>query len=276
MRNARIARVFPRRTKQTPDDEFAFSCAPGLFPPSVDEVHVSVAFTWDRRHAEELARQWERVAPTTIGGPGVGMRGEEFTPGMYLKRGCVITSRGCPNRCWFCSAWLRDGGIRELPITEGWIVQDDNLLACSASHIRAVFDMLRRQPQAAQFVGGLEAARLEQWHVDEIASLRPKQIFLAYDTPDDYEPLLRAVKMFTDTGITKASHCLRCYVLIGAPLDTFDDAEARCKQVLSLGVLPMAMLWRDPAGVTNGEWRRFQREWVRPTITATRMAQCQA
>ncbi|MCL5103035.1 MAG: hypothetical protein M1133_02815 [Armatimonadetes bacterium] len=110
----RIARVFPRRTKATPVDDLAFYDEPGLFPPCVDEVHVSVTFTYDLPRAEHLAKAWERVAPVTIGGPATGMPGGEFTPGAYLKAGYVITSRGCPNRCWFCSVWRREGNTREL------------------------------------------------------------------------------------------------------------------------------------------------------------------
>ena len=36
-----IARVFPRRTSATPDDELAFIGDPPLFLPGMDEVHVS-------------------------------------------------------------------------------------------------------------------------------------------------------------------------------------------------------------------------------------------
>lgn len=35
----RIIRVFPRRTKATPDDSMAFIGEPGLFTPEVDEIH---------------------------------------------------------------------------------------------------------------------------------------------------------------------------------------------------------------------------------------------
>ena len=42
-----IARVFPRRTKATPDDALAFTGEPPLLElPEIDEVHISVAFTY--------------------------------------------------------------------------------------------------------------------------------------------------------------------------------------------------------------------------------------
>ena len=171
----RIARVFPRRTNASPTDPLAFFDAPGLFPVEADEVHVSVTFTYDIPAAERLAKAWERIAPVKMGGPALGAAGGDFTPGMYLKRGYVITSRGCPNHCWFCAVPKREGELRELPITEGYNVLDDNLLACSEPHIRAVFAMLHRQKFGRpEFTGGLESARLRDWHVDLLSDLHPR------------------------------------------------------------------------------------------------------
>ncbi len=265
----RIARVFPRKTNATPRDELAFFDEPGLFPPDVDAVHVSVTFTWDLPRAQYLAAAWAHVAPTSLGGPAVGTRGGEFVPGRYLKPGFVITSRGCPNRCGFCLAWRRDGNqVRELPIHDGWIVQDDNLLACSEPHIRAVCAMLARQQQRAKFSGGLEAARLADWHVDLLASLQPRpEVWFACDSADDWEPLAIAAGKMLAAGWTKASHRLRCYVLIGTGGDTPKDASCRLERVQRMGFTPMAMLRRDPLARTPpAEWRRFQRRWARPAI----------
>lgn len=268
----RIARVFPRRTSATPTDALAFVGGPGLFPPEVDRVHVSVAFDADLRRAEELAREWAPVAPVEVGGPATGMRGEDFQPGMYLRRGYTITSRGCPNRCWFCRVWRVDGDVRELPIRDGWIVQDDNLLACSEGHVRAVFAMLKRQPERAQFTGGLEAARLKPWHVDLIAGLRPKQVFFAYDQPDDLEQLRSARVMLREVYGRDSGHVLRCYVLIGFPGDTIDAAERRLQETVRIGFMPMAMLWTAASECRQEVmWRRLQRQWANETIIGCNM-----
>jgi len=183
----KIIRVFPRKTSATPTDELAYIGYPSMFSSGieVDRVHISVAFTWDIPEAELLEKAWRHVAPVEIGGPAIGQRGEGFIPGMYLKKGYVITSRGCNNSCWFCSVPKREGGIRELPITDGWNVLDDNLLACSESHIRSVFAMLARQGKRPFFTGGLDAVRLKPWHVEELVKLNPVEMFFAYDTPND-------------------------------------------------------------------------------------------
>jgi hypothetical protein len=199
----RIARVFPLRTAATPIDELAFiGDPPGLFPPEVDEVHISVAFTWDFPEAERLEKEWRQISPVTIGGPATGQRGEYFESGKYLKTGYVITSRGCRNRCWFCSVWKREGDIREFSITEGWNILDDNLLATSISHFDKVCDMLRKQKHRPEFTGGLKAAILTRYHAEQLFELKPKTLFFAYDTPSDKEPLFEAGKRLFKAGVT--------------------------------------------------------------------------
>ena len=266
----RIIRVFPRRTNATPVDSLAYSGGPDFFAEA-DEVRISVSFSWDLPEAERLEKQWRFVAPVKIGGPAAGERGEDFTPGMFLKKGCVISSRGCPNRCWFCSVWRREGeAIRELPITEGWNVLDDNLLACSQNHIRGVFSMLEKQKKAPIFSGGLEAARLEKWHVEELRKINPKKMFFAYDTPGDREPLSQAGKMLLENGFSRKSHCLRCYVLIGFKGDSFQAAEKRLNEAMRAGFIPFAMLYRDKSGERDKEWVRFAWPWMRPAVISAK------
>ncbi|MFV0399178.1 MAG: hypothetical protein ACK5LX_00985 [Oscillospiraceae bacterium] len=277
----RIARVFPRRTNATPKDDLAFiGPPPECFSqshlwskaPEVDEVHISVTFTCDTPKAEKLAREWAWIAPVKIGGPAFNEPGGDFVPGKYLKEGYVITSRGCPNRCWFCSVPAREGyQLRQLPITHGWNVLDDNLLACSESHIRAVFRMLADQPHKPLFTGGLEAKMLKPWHAEELRKLGAKRLYMAYDTPDDLEPLIEAGKMLREGGITQESHTAACYVLVGYQGDTFEKAEKRLTDTVKAGFWPNAMLYRDDSGNANPEWRRFQREWFNPHIVGTKV-----
>ena len=271
-----IIRVFPRQTKATPVDPLARIGVAPSFPDwdePIDEIHVSVTFSWDLPVAEAIARTWEQYGPVKIGGPATGTRGEGFEPGKYLRPGYVITSRGCPNRCFFCFVWKRDGDIRELPITEGWNVLDDNILATSDAHFLRVIDMLGRQPEAPQFTGGLEAARRREWHAEALRSVRPKQMFFAYDTPDDHEPLVAAGKLLLSKGFTEASHALRAYVLCGYPKDTMEEADKRMHQTLAAGFMPMAMVFRNEKGKKDPRWATFQRLWARPALIASRSQQ---
>lgn len=267
----RLIRVFPRRTKATPDDELAFTGPPTLFAKA-DEVHVSVAFTADKPHAEWLAEQWKHVAPTQVGGVAYGNTSLEFIPGRYIKPGYTITSRGCPRRCWFCGVWKKWPEANPLPIYDGWNVLDDNLLACPEWHVRKVFDMVRAQKRQIEFTGGLEALALQDYQVELLASLRPRpNMFFAYDPGDTFESMRSAASRLIEAGFTKASHRLRSYVLIGFPLDTFDKAEKRLREVLELGFTPHAMLWQPetPSAMKwtpEPAWKAFQRRWARPAI----------
>lgn len=265
----KIARVFPRRNKATPTDPLVFTAPPGLFPPEVDAVHVSVAFTEDLRDAEDLALQWKHVAPVTIGGPACGTIGGEFTPGMYIKEGYTITSRGCPNHCWFCLVPEREPRVTEFPIKPGWNLIDDNILACSEGHIRAVFAMLKAQPRQVCLSGGLEAKRLRPWHVDLLVDLHPDQMFLAFDTPDDEEPLRAAAQMLREAGFNR--HELRCFCLIGYKGDTFEKAEKRIRTIIELGFYPFAMLYKKESEEVSKSWQKFQRDWAAPVLIAAKL-----
>jgi len=263
----KIIRVFPRKTNATPDDENVRFMEP-LRGDSADEIHISVTFTYDLKKAEYLYSQWKHVAATKIGGPATGEMSDAFTPGMYLKKGSVITSRGCNNKCWFCSVWKREGAIRELPITEGWNVRDDNLLACSDQHIISVFEMLKKQKHQIEFTGGIEAKLLKQWHVDLLSSLKMKTLYCAYDTKDDLDPLIEAGKMLSRSKISYANRKASCYVLIGYPGDTIDSAIKRIRQSVHAGFFPFAMLYRDKRGEYDLQWKKFQRQFANPILVA--------
>ncbi|RUV07957.1 hypothetical protein EOA79_02385 [Mesorhizobium sp. M1A.F.Ca.IN.020.03.2.1] len=267
----RLIRVFPRKTKASPDDALAYFGPPDLFAEA-DEVHISVTFTADKEIAERLAEQWRYVAPVKIGGVAYEDASLEFIPGRYIKPGYTITSRGCPRRCWFCDVHRKWPTVNVLPIHEGWNILDDNLLAAPRDHVEAVFAMLRHQNRRVEFTGGLEALALQDYQVDLLASLRPRpNMFFAYDPGDAFETLVSAADRLLEAGFTAESHRMRVYVLIGFPKDTFDLAEARLRQMLSIGFTPHAMLWMPTKPSQEKwrpapEWRAFQRRWARPAI----------
>ncbi len=272
----RLIRVFPRRTKATPDDGLVRFGPPDLFDHA-DQVDVSVTFTYDKPAAERLAEQWHKVAPVRIGGVAYGDRGLNFIPGKYIKHGYTFTSRGCPRRCWFCGVWkVWPNPELIMPLREGWNILDDNLLACPEHHVRSVFAMLQRvsrdRRRRVEFTGGLEALALQDYQVGLLADLTPRpHCFFAYDPGDAFETLQSAAQRLLDAGFTARSHRLCCYVLIGYPKDTFSLAEKRLRDILNIGFTPMAMLWRpekpsQERWAPEPEWRTFQRRWARPAL----------
>lgn len=272
----KIARVFPRKTNLTPCDSLSFIGDPDLYNmPNVGEVHISVTFSTDMPEAEKLYNVWSKYyGNVKMGGVALQDPGSEFVPGMYIKEGNVITSRGCPNKCWFCDVWKREGNTRELIIQDGYNLLDSNILACSDAHIKNVFLMLFNQKEEGHkitFTGGFEAARLKPWHVDLLWHLGPTRMYFAYDTKDDLEPLIYAGEMLRYANFTR-SH-LYCYVLIGYKKDTPEKANKRLIEAWVAGFLPFAMLWKpkDPDKEHRSDyemavWEDFQRNWVRPPL----------
>ena len=260
-----LARVFTTKTSMTPDDADAYIGAPPMSLPKYDEVHISVTFTWDVEKTMLLASLWQHKCQTIkIGGCAYDDRGDNFVPGMYLKRGIIITSRGCPNNCSFCFVPAREGKIRELPIQEGNVIQDNNLLACSRQHIRNVFDMLSRQ-RAIEFRGGFECDRITDAIVEDLRKLRIKSIWLAFDSAGDEKYLVKATEKL---GKYFNQNKLRCYVLIGYGNDTPEKAENRLKRAYELGTLPFAQLYRDKNNSIeySKQWKNLTRFWSRPAI----------
>jgi hypothetical protein len=241
----KVIRVFPRRTNATPDDELAVVGRRPELWDDADAVHVSVTFDCDKERAERLAQAWSVVATVEIGGPAIGTPAGNFEPGRYLKHGYTITSRGCPWRCESCLVPQREGALRLLPIRDGWNILDNNLLACPREHVEAVFAMLQRQPHKAKFTGGLEAERLEPWHVDWMLKLKPETMWMAYDSEADWQPLRAAVGMLAEAGIVAPHRTKRvgAYVLMGQRGDTPDKAEVRLLRVIGLGIKTQAMLY---------------------------------
>jgi hypothetical protein len=198
-----------------------------------------------------------------IGGPAYDDGGDEFTPGMFLKAGCTITSRGCPKKCGWCSVPKREGAIRELAIKPGWIVQDNNLLACSERHVRAVFDMLRQQGRAIYFNGGLDKHYLRDWHRELFDSIKIGELWFACDTAADLPHLERASRILDGISIEK----LRCYTMIGYDHETPGRRRAAVREGLRAGVppvLPAVPADRRAAEGVRRAVARVHRKWSRP------------
>lgn len=257
-----IARVFPQKGKYQPDDEHAYFDVPPMFLPEYDEIHVSCAFTWDKKRAEWLAKQWESrfQGKVKIGGPAFFSEAAEFEPGMYIREGVNFTSRGCPNKCKFCFVPKIEGELKTLKVQRGHVINDNNFLACPRGHKKEVFAMLREAGKA-DFRGGLEARRLTEWDAEQICSLKGlSAVYLACDKPSRLKPLKRALNLLKPLK----RHQKTCYVLIGYDDDSPDSAWSRIVDVAKAGAWPYPQLYRPPEAAKRQhprEWQHLQDAW---------------
>jgi hypothetical protein len=266
VRAMKVLRVFPRKTSLTPTDMLAFIGDPPLWRPEADEVHISVTFTWDIDEGERLAAAWSNYYPVVrLGGPAFASPCNRFEPGRYIKPGVTFTTRGCNNCCSWCLVPEREGRLIEYgDFAPGHIVQDNNLLQASRSHIRRVFAMLKSQRRAATLSGGLDARLVGDWLVEELRGVRIAQLFLAADTKAALKPLEKALKKLS--GLNRQQ--LRVYALLAFGGESISEAKERLETIWQLGGMPFAQLYQpaDRFIKYSPEWRRLARRWQRPAI----------
>lgn len=264
----RVLRVFPRRTSHTPRDELVTTKGPTMFRPEVDEVHVSVAFTWDLPAARRLQQEWAQYYPVVrLGGPACNSPLGPFQPGLYIKEGVTFTTRGCNFHCPWCLVPKREGRLATQDFPPGYIIQDNNLLQAPRDHVEAVLDMLEQQPRAAIFSGGLQASLVSDWFAERLRTMRVNAVFLAADTKAALKPLKTAVEKLSFLGRDK----LRSYVLIGFKDETISDATARLEETWNIGVMPFAQLYQPAERwiTYSREWKALARSWSRPAAMRT-------
>ena len=266
-----IIRVFPRRTSYTPDDDMAFVGMPPLIIPEHKEIHVSCAFTWDKAYCEELAFQWEGRTnkPVKLGGPAFGSPAEDFAQGMYMKKNIIFTTRGCNNNCPWCCVPKLEGKLKELPICEGNIIQDNNFLQASRQHKDKVFEMLKHQ-RAICFKGGLEADLIDDHFINGISELKISELWLACDTDARLPEFKKACEKLAKAGFTRDK--IKCYVISYGK--NRDKDEARAQAVYEAGAMPFVQLYRDFSDTKteySADWNAWAGMWQRPAATKAHM-----
>ena len=268
-----IIRVFPERNAYTPDDDMAFIGYPPLWIPEHDEVHISCTFTWEMDYCEALAIAWEAVTDKIVrlGGVAYGSPSNEFTSGMYVKKGITFTSRGCNNNCPFCFVPKREGKLKELPIVEGNVIQDNNFLQTSRPHQAKVFEMLKTQKQIC-FRGGLESRLITPWFAAKCAELqrehRLAELWFAADTDQAIEPLKNAVGILRQHGFRVTDHSVQVYTMSYGHNLAAD--EERMRAVFDLGCMPRCQLYRAPTRQKtrySAEVEAWARKFQRPALT---------
>lgn len=232
---------------------------------------VSVVFTWQVEDAFVLGRDYHRATggDVEIGGPAIELVRRPRESVWNPRRGwlrfpkvpkdddgvvdvlglmnpdATFTTRGCPNKCVFCSVPRIEGPFREL---ERWrpapIVCDNNLLACSRRHFERVLVSLERFDRV-DFNQGLDCRRLTSWHVGLLGQLRNKgikvKVRFAFDRANVKVRLFGAIDRVLGVGIPRQD--IGVYVLVGFR-DTPEAAVERLETVRELGIRPNPMRYQ--------------------------------
>lgn len=263
--------MFPNKNSYTPDDSLAFIGMPPLVIPEHDEIHISCTFTWDKKYCEELKYQWEvrTQKPVKLGGVAFQNPADDFKQGLYIKSNIIFTTRGCNNNCPWCCVPKIEGKLKELPVYVGNIIQDNNFLQANRTHKNKVFEMLRTQ-KGICFKGGLEPDLIDDHFVDNITSLRIKELWLACDTDNRLELFKKGCEKLKRAGFSREK--IRCYVLSYGK--NRDADEARARAVYEAGAMPFVQLYRDfseEKTTYNKDWNAWARMWQRPAATKAHM-----
>ena len=229
-------------------------------------------FTWDREFCQKLQWQFRGFTdkPVKLGGPAFRSATPDFTPGLYVREGVTFTSRGCGNNCPWCMVPKVEGKLKELPITPGNIIQDNNFLQTSKAHQDKVFEMLQDQKRIC-FKGGLEADLIDDHFVEHVKAIKPhiKELWLACDTPASLKAFQGACEKLRAAGFSREK--IKCYVLINGELE---ENEQRLSAVYNAGAMPFAQLYREYSGkktTYSKEIEKFARSWQRPPAILAHM-----
>jgi organic radical activating enzyme len=248
---------------------------PDLFmPKNVLKVHISTIFSWDKEEAFKLQKDYLQYYPKVIvGGPAFANNSynPKFIPGKYVKKGITITTRGCNFNCPWCLVPKYEGRFKEINIEVGNIIQDNNILLASKEHLRKVFQMLKTQKQI-RFLGGLDKRLIKDWHIEELRSLKIKELWLSFDSWSNRISFMRVMEKLKKAGFSRNQ--IRCYVLIGFN-EPIQASEERLRFVYDCGALPYVQVYQPInekkrlAGEKSREDNLFVRRWSRPAIIKT-------
>ena len=280
-----------------------------------DRIFVSSVFSYDSKMLREtltaITSPLYDVKPIVVGGPFASLmpsliRSWEHKE-LSLFAGCsprldetpldreimwdrpdfddtdwVMTSRGCPNKCPYCIV-NKIEDTRLIPKWETMLsgraivsLDDNNLTATPRDHWRHVLQTLSERNVRVSFGNGLDCHRIDEEFATLIGRCRitSSGLRMAFDREGDRGSFGKAVRLLRDAGVPKSS--FQSYVLFNFN-DTPAQADARCREVQQLGVVPYPMrftpldkLERQPIYVGKN-WtiqlvRKFRFFWLNKSL----------
>jgi hypothetical protein len=232
-----------------------------------DKVYMSKVFTFTPD-----VTTFVRADEVVKGGTGYNMFTTlpvaiEKTPPDYsiyphIVHAYGFLTRGCVRRCKWCVVPQKEGAIQAAgdieEILQGGksaILMDNNILA-SEYGLRQL-EKIAKIGCRVDFNQGLDARLVSEAVAAILARIKwIKYIRFAFDTPEQFAPLLRAITLLNRSGV--ASSRIFVYVLLRELLDSCERIRT-CK---AMGVTPFAQPYRDfTANQIIPQWQKDMARW---------------
>jgi len=163
----------------------------------------------------------------------------------------VFTSRGCVNRCKYCSVWRIE---KERWINDKWkdhidhnrpniMISDNNLSAVTFEHITEVINFVVKSKKKVLFDNGFDCKYITEEMAEQLARVKYVRsgMRLAFDRIEEDGIFQKAVKMLKKAGIP--ANAIMAYVLFNFT-DRPQDADYRTRECANLGIRPYPQYYR--------------------------------
>jgi len=176
----------------------------------VDKVYISCIFERNKSKCFD----WQDDPKCLIGGSGYSLdielseEIEKIKPHINLG----FTTRGCIRRCEFCIVPEKEGKIRIVgDLLDLWdgkskdiILLDNNILALP-KHFKLICRQARENKIRLDFNQGLDCRLLDQDIVDELKSIRHKELHFAFDELSYFDSVNKAITLLQKNGINRCN-----------------------------------------------------------------------
>ena len=134
--------------------------------------------------------------------------------------------------------------------------------------VKRFAELMEAKLKENDFKGGLEVALIDDHFIENIKTLRIRELWLACDTDNAIDNLKKAADRLTKAGFNRRK--LRCYTLIG--LNGIEKDEVRLRAVYEAGCMPFAQLYQPVDQIEySADYKKFARQWQRPAATIAHM-----
>lgn len=180
----------------------------------------------------------------------------------------VFTSRGCPNKCAYCTVWRIE---KERWVNPTWkehidltkpniMISDNNLSAVTFDHLKEIVNLAVENKKKILFDNGFDCKYITKEMAVELAKLKfvRQGMRMAFDRIEEDGTFQNAVKILQDAGVPK--HAMMAYVLFNF-MDRPQDADYRMRECFKLGVRPYPQYYR-PLTTMNKKEKFIGKHWT--------------